>query len=522
MKKELQAKLRTRTFPNTHQLNAFFPLRPSRPLREAFFSANPALDAPLPCFYVAPNQNPMNSSEPAIREFANRLAYLLIFRSALRFGTVWLLAVGVAVLVARVTGLVASHWLIGGLIGLVPVVGVAAWLEWQKRPQLATVRAAMDRHNHSGGLLMAAAQTDVSAWQNGSKLAQPIVRWNSGRPITLFAAAALFLGASMLMPERFIVGAAQRPLDVGKLVTELTEQITALEEEKILPEDKALELKRELARLGKESAARDPAKTWESLDHLKQSNSDLAKQAAEEAIQKTDAMKQAETLAAALGLLPDSASSLMERAMQDLASLLQQAKLEQGLLAAKLPEELLKAAKDGKLTPEQLKELMKALQGNKDKLGECLNKLANLKLIDPKLLEACKNAGQCPNPAALAAFLAENGVNLDSLTGVLQVYTAGNGGVDRGRGDSPLTWTDPSDESGMKFKDSPLSMGRLDNLKGAQLVGISRSAPEMTGDKETAQAGALAGAEAGGGAANVQQLLPRHKGAVQRFFKREN
>lgn len=462
----------------------------------------------------------MNTTEQAIREFANRITFLLVFRTALRCATVWLLAVGVAVLVARVTGLVASHWLIGGLVGLVPVIAGAAWMEWQRRPQLATVRAAMDRHNHAGGLLMAAAQADVSAWPSAFKPTLPTLRWNSGRPMTLFAAAALFLGASMLMPERFIVGAAQRPLDVGKLVTELTEQITALEEEKILPEDKALELKKELARLGKDSAAKDPAKTWESLDHLKQSNSDLAKQAAEEAIQKTDAMKQAETLAAALGLLPDSASSLMERAMQDMASLLQQAKLEQGLLAAKLPEELLKAAKDGKLTPEQLKELMKALQGNKGKLSDVLNKLANLKMIDPKLLEACKNAGECPNPAGLAAFLAENGANIDSVLMVVQSY--GQGGVDRGRGDAPLTWTDPSDESGMKFRDTALPMGPLNGLKDAQLVGISRSAPEVTGDKETASAGALAGAEAGGGAANVQQLLPRHKGAVQRFFKREN
>lgn len=462
----------------------------------------------------------MNSPEPAIREFAHRLTTLLMFRTALRCATIWLLAVGVAVLVARVTGLMATHWLIGGLLGLVPVIAGAAWVEWRRRPQLATVRAAMDRHNHAGGLLMAAAQADVSAWQNSSRPTQPSLRWNSGRPLTLFCSAALFLGAAMLTPERFVLGAAQRPLDVGKLVTELTEQITALEEEKILPEEKALELKKELARLGKESAAKDPAKTWESLDHLKQSNSDLAKQAAEEAIQKTDALKQAETLAAALGLLPDSAASLLERAMQDMASLLQQAKLEQGLLAAKLPDELLKAAKDGKLNPEQLKELLKALQGNKDKLGECLNKLANLKLIDPKLLEACKNAGQCPNPAGLAAFLAENGADLDSLLMVVQSY--GQGGVNRGRGDAPLTWTDPSDESGVKFKDTALPMGPLSGLKDAQLVGISRSAPEVTGDKETSAAGALAGAEAGGGAANVQQLLPRHKGAVQRFFKREN
>ncbi|NDB74739.1 MAG: hypothetical protein EB141_03685, partial [Verrucomicrobia bacterium] len=166
----------------------------------------------------------MNSSEPAIREFAQRLAFVLMFRTALRCATVWLLAVGVAVLVARVTGLVASHWLIGGLVGLVPVVAVAAWIEWQRRPLLAAVRAAMDRHNHAGGLIMAAAQADVSAWQKDSKPTQPVLRWSSGRPLTLFCAAALFLGASMLMPERFIVGAAQRPLDVGRLVTELTEQ----------------------------------------------------------------------------------------------------------------------------------------------------------------------------------------------------------------------------------------------------------------------------------------------------------
>ncbi|NDD37135.1 MAG: hypothetical protein EB082_01785, partial [Verrucomicrobia bacterium] len=159
----------------------------------------------------------MNSSEPAIREFAQRLAFVLMFRTALRCATVWLLAVGVAVLVARVTGLVASHWLIGGLVGLVPVVAVAAWIEWQRRPLLAAVRAAMDRHNHAGGLIMAAAQADVSAWQKDSKPTQPVLRWSSGRPLTLFCAAALFLGASMLMPERFIVGAAQRPLDVGRL-----------------------------------------------------------------------------------------------------------------------------------------------------------------------------------------------------------------------------------------------------------------------------------------------------------------
>ncbi len=39
----------------------------------------------------------MNCSEPTIRAFASRITFLLIFRTALRCATIWLLAVGVAV-----------------------------------------------------------------------------------------------------------------------------------------------------------------------------------------------------------------------------------------------------------------------------------------------------------------------------------------------------------------------------------------------------------------------------------------
>jgi len=44
----------------------------------------------------------MNSSEPAIREFAQRLAFLLMFRTALRCATIWLLAWVAAVQISRV------------------------------------------------------------------------------------------------------------------------------------------------------------------------------------------------------------------------------------------------------------------------------------------------------------------------------------------------------------------------------------------------------------------------------------
>jgi hypothetical protein len=94
----------------------------------------------------------------------------------------------------------------------------------------------------------------------------------------------------------------------------------------------------------------------------------------------------------------------------------------------------------------------------------------------------------------------------------------GRGGVDRGRGDAPMTWTDRSSERGAKFKEQVLPSS-LSGLKDSELVGRSTGAPgiEKNGPQ---QAGALKGAAAGGGSAFTQTVLPRHRGAVNRYFQR--
>ena len=94
----------------------------------------------------------------------------------------------------------------------------------------------------------------------------------------------------------------------------------------------------------------------------------------------------------------------------------------------------------------------------------------------------------------------------------------GKGGVDRGRGDAPMTWTDPSSGKGAKFKEQVLPSS-MSSLKDSQLVGRSTGAPEI--DKSGAQkSGGLKGAAAGGGSAFTQTVLPRHRGAVNRYFER--
>src|SRR5204863_5930378 len=98
---------------------------------------------------------------------------------------------------------------------------------------------------------------------------------------------------------------------------------------------------KQLERLKDQSSAVDPNKTWEALDHIKESNGDLARQAAEEALTKTTSLTGAETLANALQLASDSgvAKDTATRAAQDLASMLKAAKLEDGLLKGQIPSD---------------------------------------------------------------------------------------------------------------------------------------------------------------------------------------
>ncbi|MBM3875282.1 MAG: hypothetical protein FJ386_00985 [Verrucomicrobia bacterium] len=464
----------------------------------------------------------MDAHQRALREFSGRIVRLLAFRTALRWATVWMLALGVLVLLARTMTRLPVHQLMLGMFGLVPIIAAAVWLESRRKPALSAVRAELDRHSGSGGLIMAAEQADVSSWAGRMPEARPpALRWRSGRALNLFGVSALFLALTFIIPDRYTALGFQRPLEIGKIVEELSAQIEALEEEKILKEDKAADFKSELNKLGKEALGKDPAKTWEALDHLQQSTQDLAKQAAEEAIAKMQSLAQSEALASAMSQLPDStAGEVLTKAAQELASLLNAAKLDQGLLNASLPPELLASAKDGKLSSEQMKELMKAIGASKEKIEAILAKLENLRLIDAELVGVCKNAGRSPNPGALAAFLSENGSDAIALEILIELL--GNGGVDRGRGDAPLTWKDPSDENDIGFKEQTLPPSQLSAMKDAQLVGMSKAAPEVTGEKATALSGALNAAAAGGGNARAQVILPAHKGAVNRFFKRDN
>jgi hypothetical protein len=132
----------------------------------------------------------------------------------------------------------------------------------------------------------------------------------------------------------------------------------------------------------------------------------------------------------------------------------------------------------------------------------------------------CESAGgSCPlarlaedGDAALRAFLSREGK--DACLAVL-----GGGSVNPGRGDAELTWTDPSSREGTRFVEEALPPGGL-RLEDTRLLAVESVAPDGLEAGEHSTGGGLRAAAAGGGAAHTATVLPRHRGAVRRYFER--
>ncbi len=463
----------------------------------------------------------MTTTHPqALNVFARKLAWILMLRRAVRWMSVWFFVWGALVLAARIASAPFAEWLALGVLGCVPLAIFAAIWERRRLPGFSQIRASYDQLAECGGLMMSEEAAEMSAWHAQLPTAAvPGMRWQGGRALLVLAVSALFVAVTLLLPERF-TQLAHRPLEIGQIVDQLQAEVKTLAQEKIVDDKKAEELQKQLSQLQKDSTGFDPNKTWEALDHIKQANSDLAKQAAEEALKKTESLTQAETLAKAMQQAADAGmdKATASVAAQDLASLLNAAKLEEGILNGKIPPELL-ANLDG-LNKEQMEKLVKALELNKGSLSKTMADLAKLKLIDPAALEKMKGACKDGNYAALSDYLSHcQGGKCDSELLFSWLRKSCKGGPGGGGPEAEMTWDNDTSEKDQKFQEHTLPPAS--KLDDAQLVNVSKAAPELSANNLVVGHGALDNAVAGGGSAHSQTILPEHRQAVQKFFKRE-
>ena len=457
----------------------------------------------------------MNTDTKAIRKFKIKMAMLLILKKTLAVATVWALAWGTVVIILRGAIGISRLPLLVGIVGLILAIGCAIVLALRQIPSRTALRAALDKHSGAGGLMMAAETIELGNWRKQMpSVRPPRLHWRGRISWGRFAGAVLFVCISFLIPQRFVEISKAQPLDIREEVEQLAAEIDVLKEEEIIELAEAETLEEKLAQLQAEASGEDPVKTWETLDHLADILSQEAADAAQDALSETEHLTEAETLSE--GLINEGSemnAGLLADSMAALSGLVQDAAQENALLAAQLPD--LKGDADS-LTLEQLKEISKALRFVKGDVHDQLVKLHEVNLIDLETLKACEKLGQC-NSDGLAAFLAENA---DSMSIVACIGEWSRGGIKRGPGHAPMTWSDGTTEEGAKFKAEALPLSNIASLEYSELVGLSVAAPSVETYSLSTESGGLSAATAGGGSSFNQTVLPRHKGAVKRYFER--
>ena len=457
-----------------------------------------------------------HSHASALQSFARNLQWLLTLRLAVQLATVWFFTWGVVILALRIFGVQNIYWLTIGLLAVAPLALLASWRAKKQRAPITKIRASYDHINSCGGIIMSAETFDADAWITQlPKVGAPKLRWNSGRAFLLLSSSAVFVMITLLLPNRLTHFPGRRPLQIGQIVQQLKAEVNVLTQERIINAQKSADLQKQLSQLQDDSLGYDPAKTWEALDHIKQSDSDQARQAAQEALDKTTSLTEAETLAKAMEQAADSGmnATTASQAAQDLASMLSAAKLDNGLLNAQIPPALL-AGLSG-LNKEQLEKLLQGLEANKGLLSMDVSNLMNLKMIDAAELAKLQAAGICDNPDALADYLSTC-TNCDAA---LLCMHPGRGGLARGGPGAPMTWSEGASEKDLKFHEHALPPSP--HLSQAQLIGVSKAAPELSGSAVSVEHGALNNTAAAGGAANARVILPEQRDAVQTYFNRD-
>ncbi len=464
----------------------------------------------------------MQKLEHAVRRVKRSIATAFFLRIFVIGAAALCFLWGGVVLVLRiafgVTSVVPSC---AGGIGLLVVWVIARSIAHRSTPTTEQICAKLDAINEDGGMLMASAEGDLPSWTDDITLKTiPTAHWNDRRAILALVAGCLFVAVATLAPLAEIEPPLNTTLDIDGLVEELQAQVELLKDEEVLEEDRAEAIVEKLEQIAEEAALHDPMKTWEALDHIADSVDTLASEAAEDLLSSIEDTTTLEALADALQeAFPGIENEAqLTQAMQELAQLMLSKELLDQLEGALSPE-LAQALQTQTLSPEQLKELSECLKKCNGQKLETMCKLCDASLVDFEMLNRCKGVASDAE-ASLRAFLDEEGEGAEALSIAAQCGLPGQGGISRGRGDAPLTWTDGTDESGVGFVEETLPAGALGGIEKSKLIGITRGAPETSETAVATPGGALEETAAGGGAAHKQRVLPQHKQAVMRYFHR--
>jgi hypothetical protein len=476
-----------------------------------------------------------------VLRFQRSIRQTLWLRSACRTGVVALWISGCVIVSSRILWQVPTLYVSTVLLSLVVTTVIAAWIARRNTPSLATLRAEIDRANHAHGRLIAEAELPINARRrlqlDSIKIERPRITWRSQQTLGLAAPAILFVLATLLIPDSWLVGEDpnNQRLDVSERISNLETQLETLEDLQILPENESESIQADLERVEEDAEGRDPGKTLESLEHIADR---LERIAEDEAAELTEAANQSSELAAAADALDQAADELspesLEAALAELAEMAEESSGACEGISPKLQKILDSIAQNG-LSSEELGQLAEAFSQCNGLSQDMLKQLANSGLLDPSALQ---QAAQCLSPEdikmlsellsqcegqiseeGLEAILAAGFAECDSgeLAALIGSGQPGQGGISRGRGDAHLAYSGETDEHGATFTNEVLGSSALNPDGTTTIQSTTRGSGESEEQTASSTGGGLTG-QAGGGGAHARAILPHHRGAVRNYF----
>jgi len=410
-----------------------------------------------------------------------------------------LVGFALSILAARiyVTSLLTLPVVAGSLGGIVLLLALVAWLLSRRRfigLEEGLVRLDDRLHLHNR---LSAAYHRIGPWPaNVTDFSAAGFRWRYGRAVLPGLLALALVAAAWYVPVRKLsTGEVVTPVEPGAW-EQMADWLATLEEENLIEESAVEELESRIEELRDQ-----PEDEWFSHSSL----------------EATD------TLAETLG-----------RQLRDMAS--EMAALDRNIAALKgFSTEMSEAGRAQKL--KEFAEALDALEGSGLAMNEALMK--QLKELDPSSLGRETLSGLSPGQLkSLQEQLQKGSGALGSLEGLpsmgedpaMQPGTGmgmgqgegmapGRGGVDRGRGDAPISFGETEDNLGTSkienVKNEDLSRATI-----GEVLGLGETERELDESATGPQAGGgVSSTGQGGDAVSRETLRPDEQAVLKRYFK---
>jgi hypothetical protein len=443
------------------------------------------------------NELPL-SVRPALRRLSRRLAVGLFLDVWPVWATGSLFLAGLVALVCRmfVPGAAPRlHWLwLAPLLTTLPAL-ITCYVRAYKP---AEVVALADWLGGGHGLLLTLFTNDDPAWAESPLLEQAstfaLPRLRPWRKLAALPPALAFLAVALWLPQRMPAYGSNAAL-ADHIAADLTATVAELKQQALITPVEEQKLEEEIERIRKGAQERVDASSWEAADALRErvvaglSEKQNGVQWAEESLARFEAAAKG---GANVESSAEAQAAELTKALEALA--------KSGLLAG-APADVQRLLKGGKLPadPGSLRDLAASLSKY---LGETKGRMAGLGKLG-------KEFGRF-DPSEFPLDSAESGSDGEG--------EPGRGGINRGRGDAPLTWgaeSLPFD----RFKAQALPPGAPrspdDWAPLVVLPGAPRESPAASTPSAARQYAAAAGQNAW-----RRTLAPRHQSAVKKYFEK--